>query len=109
VNEKTLKHGWEPGAPFCSCGQDTVTCQGCGKLACGNTTSYVNGIGNIGPCCAVAYLKALNDELTTAKQTVKNYDKAINHLNKDILVHFAHVLFEDKTCSCSDEVKANFK
>lgn len=56
-------HHWEKGAQFCSCGQDTVTCQGCGKLTCGNLAIWRDdGIhpshagrggfgGNIGPCC----------------------------------------------------------
>jgi hypothetical protein len=33
---RAKQHQVEPGAPFCSCGQDTVTCQSCGQLACGN-------------------------------------------------------------------------
>jgi hypothetical protein len=50
-------HHWEKDAPYCSCGQDTVTCQGCGKLVCGNVALRVSDPSdsrmsrNVGPCC----------------------------------------------------------
>lgn len=48
-------HRWEPGGMYCSCGQDVVTCQGCGKSACGDVASWVEGRGNVGPCCAALF------------------------------------------------------
>lgn len=50
-------HQWEPHAPYCSCGQDTVTCQGCGRLVCGDVALRVSDPDdarmsrNVGPCC----------------------------------------------------------
>lgn len=56
-------HKWSGNADTCSCGQDTVVCQGCGRLTCGNLAIWREGSahpshagrvengGNIGPCC----------------------------------------------------------
>ena len=50
-------HQWEPHAHFCSCGQDTVTCQGCGRLVCGDVALRVSDPDDarmsraVGPCC----------------------------------------------------------
>ena len=35
----------------CSCGEDVVTCQGCGQRICGAMTQWVWKKGNIGQCC----------------------------------------------------------
>jgi hypothetical protein len=59
---RPAQHNWSDGAQFCSCGQDTVTCQGCGKLTCGDVAIWKESAtqtahpfrtisGNIGPCC----------------------------------------------------------
>jgi hypothetical protein len=45
----TTHHAWND--EFCSCGQDTVTCQKCGRLICGNLTEHVPGVGNICVVC----------------------------------------------------------
>jgi hypothetical protein len=45
------QYDWSNGGQFCSCGQDTVTCQGYGKLTCGDVAIQKEGKGNIGPCC----------------------------------------------------------
>jgi hypothetical protein len=44
------QHSWVGNAPYCSCGQDTVTCQGCGRMVCGDV-SVRHDNSNIGPCC----------------------------------------------------------
>jgi hypothetical protein len=52
-------HKTKQGAQYCSsCGQDAVTCQGCGKTVCGDVAVYakysVDNVvkhGNFGPCC----------------------------------------------------------
>ncbi len=44
-------HIVRPQAQYCSCGQDAVTCQGCGRQVCGEIAQWVEGKGNIGPCC----------------------------------------------------------
>lgn len=36
---RTITHKWN--SEFCSCGQDTVTCQACGKRVCGTLTLFV--------------------------------------------------------------------
>ena len=53
-------HEWND--EFCSCGQDSVTCQGCGKRVCGTVavwmmvpTSADKRYGNVGPCCCAKY------------------------------------------------------
>jgi hypothetical protein len=58
-------HDWSNGSQFCSCGQDTVTCQGCGRLVCGDVAIWVSPgqyamkrsipLGNIGPCCVARF------------------------------------------------------
>lgn len=44
-----VKHHWN--AESCSCGQDVVTCQVCGRLVCGSLTKQVKGRGNVCPAC----------------------------------------------------------
>jgi hypothetical protein len=39
-------HTWG-SAPYCSCGQDTVTCQITGHLVCGELTQWVDRLGNV--------------------------------------------------------------
>lgn len=39
------RHEWND--EFCSCGQDAVTCQGCGRRYCGSLTVWVKGRGNL--------------------------------------------------------------
>jgi len=38
-------HRWND--EFCSCGQDTVTCQVAGERVCGDLTTWVEPIGNV--------------------------------------------------------------
>lgn len=53
-----MTHQWNDH--YCSCGQDAVTCQGCGRRVCGDVAIWTGkgtlrgwpeGSGNIGPCC----------------------------------------------------------
>jgi len=49
------EHQWDQGGQFCSCGQDVVTCQRCGRSVCGNFASrrVVRGrTANVCPKCA---------------------------------------------------------
>lgn len=69
-------HQWRPQAPYCSCGQDTVTCQGCGKLVCGSLAVWRTDLtkndhaGNIGPCCFARF--GLGHQGTTnQKETIQ--------------------------------------
>jgi hypothetical protein len=63
MKEKEVKHEWTTSSYFCSCGQDTVTCQGCGRLVCGAVAFRVRGFAgshrgvkvNVGPCCAARF------------------------------------------------------
>ena len=49
----TAQHHWNE--EYCSCGQDSVTCQGCGRRVCGAVAVWRGGAGdghgNVGPCC----------------------------------------------------------
>lgn len=40
---------------FCSCGQDSVTCQCCGRRVCGTMTQHLTGLGNICWMCRQSY------------------------------------------------------
>lgn len=48
-----VRHNWS-GGEVCSCGSDTVICQGCGHPVCGEVAIYGGTLkvrGNVGPCC----------------------------------------------------------
>jgi hypothetical protein len=40
-----MTHTWND--QFCSCGQDSVTCQIGGELICGNLVNRIPGFGNV--------------------------------------------------------------
>lgn len=51
-------HQWD--GDDCSCGGDTVICQGCGKIVCGSicvrrVNDQTHHNENIGPCCFWRY------------------------------------------------------
>jgi len=41
-------HKWNND--WCTCGSDTVVCQGCGRVVCGDVAVWTRS-GNVGPCC----------------------------------------------------------
>jgi hypothetical protein len=71
-----VQHNWSRGE-VCSCGQETVICQGCGRQVCGDVATWVerprdgdpgiartgassggryrSSIGNVGPCCSAKF------------------------------------------------------
>ena len=61
TSDLSAQHAWGPTG--CSCGQDVVVCQGCGRDVCGDVAvwhdrvNYGNRIapGNVGPCCFAKY------------------------------------------------------
>lgn len=47
------EHVWND--EWCSCGSDTVVCQGCGRIVCGEVCAWVDGVGNVEPACLGRY------------------------------------------------------
>lgn len=45
MKEMTRQHEWN--SEFCSCGQDSVTCQIGGERVCGNLTKWIQNLGNV--------------------------------------------------------------
>lgn len=48
-------HSWPGQGQYCTCGQDTVTCQQCGQLECGELVQRVLG-RNVHKTCAEAFV-----------------------------------------------------
>lgn len=61
------EHTVDASGEYCSCGQDAVTCQKHGRRVCGNSTTWVEGTGNVCLGCIqkAAYEVALLKELDT--------------------------------------------
>lgn len=74
--EPLVRHNWSRGE-ICSCGTETVICQGCGREVCGDVAVWVerprdgdpgiartgassggryrSPLGNVGPCCSAKF------------------------------------------------------
>lgn len=81
---ETQQHNWSKGAPFCSCGQDTVTCQGCGHLVCGNVSVWLEKLpgrefgGNVGNCCFARFgLGHSGSDLKDVQFTVERHGDCV--------------------------------
>jgi len=43
----SIFHNVDASGEYCSCEQDAVTCQECGKRVCGTLVTWVDGKGNV--------------------------------------------------------------
>ena len=53
--------------------------------------------------------RAILNRVNPIIEIVNNYERAINSLPPDILVHWTHIKFNDKTCNCKKEITEQFR